>query len=154
MTGCSLVAIRDSSYFFAAVLSSSKSRFTDSTFTRGSPRNPHCRPCVFLAMIARTCCSVIPRAFAMRGAWNSAAAGVMSGSSPDAEVVTKSTGTGCPGFSDDAAYRAMDFLLEALGEIAAQIFDSVAHLLNLDVDIVFVDSPANRSVGSAGAVAG
>jgi hypothetical protein len=48
--------------------------------------------------------------------------------------------TGRAGFSDDAAYRAMDFLLEALGEIAAQIFDSVAHLLNLDVDIVFVDT--------------
>lgn len=47
---------------------------------------------------------------------------------------------GCTGFSDDAAYRAMDFLVEALGEIAAQIFDSVAHLLNLDVDIVFVDT--------------
>jgi len=61
---------------------------------------------------------------------------------------------GCGGFSDDAAYRAMDFLLDALGEIAARIFDSVAHLLNLDVDIVFVDSPANRSAGSAGAVAG
>jgi len=48
----------------------------------------------------------------------------------------------------------MDFLLDALGEIAAAIFDSVAHLLNLDVDIVFVDSPANRPAGSAGAVAG
>jgi Transposase DDE domain len=48
--------------------------------------------------------------------------------------------TGCVGFSDDAAYRAMDFLLDALPEIAARIFDSVAHLLNLDVDIVFVDS--------------
>lgn len=47
---------------------------------------------------------------------------------------------GCAGFSDDAAYRAMDFLLEALGEIASRIFDSVAHLLNLDVDIVFVDT--------------
>ena len=47
---------------------------------------------------------------------------------------------GCAGFSDDAAYRAMDFLLDALGEIAAAIFDSVAHLLNLDVDIVFVDT--------------
>ena len=47
---------------------------------------------------------------------------------------------GCAGFSDDAAYRAMDFLLDALGEIAGRIFDSVAHLLNLDVDIVFVDS--------------
>jgi hypothetical protein len=47
---------------------------------------------------------------------------------------------GCPGFSDDAAYRAMDFLLGALDEIAAEIFGSVAHLLNLDVDIVFVDT--------------
>ena len=47
---------------------------------------------------------------------------------------------GCGGFSDDAAYRSMDFLLDALPEIAQQIFDSVAHLLNLDVDIVFVDS--------------
>jgi len=32
----------------------------------------------------------------------------------------------------------MDFLLEALGEIAGEIFASVAHLLNLDLDIVFV----------------
>ncbi len=47
---------------------------------------------------------------------------------------------GCPGFSDDAAYRAMDFLLAALEEIAAEFFYSVAHLLNLDVDIVFVDT--------------
>ena len=47
---------------------------------------------------------------------------------------------GCPGFSDDAAYRAMDFLLGALEDIAAEIFYSVAHLLNLDVDIVFVDT--------------
>jgi len=34
----------------------------------------------------------------------------------------------------------MDFLLEALGEIAGEIFASVAHLLNLDLDIVFVDT--------------
>lgn len=46
----------------------------------------------------------------------------------------------CSGFSDDCAYAAMDFLLDALGEIAGRIFDSVAHLLNLDVDIVFVDT--------------
>ena len=46
----------------------------------------------------------------------------------------------CPGFSDDQAYRAMDFLLGALDEIASEIFYSVAHLLNLDVDIVFVDT--------------
>jgi len=47
---------------------------------------------------------------------------------------------GCPGFTDDAAYRAMDFLLEALGEIAGEIFSSVATLLNLDLDLVFVDT--------------
>ncbi len=43
-------------------------------------------------------------------------------------------------FSDDAAYRAMDFLLDALGEIAAEVFASVAHLLNLDLDLIFVDT--------------
>lgn len=47
---------------------------------------------------------------------------------------------GLAGFSDDQAYRAMDFLLEALAEIAGEIFGSVAHLLNLDLDIVFVDT--------------
>jgi len=46
----------------------------------------------------------------------------------------------CPGFTDDAAYAAMDFLLDALPEIAAEVFGSVAHLLNLDLDIVFVDT--------------
>lgn len=47
---------------------------------------------------------------------------------------------GCAGFSDDAAYAAMDFLLDALDGIAAEVFASVAHLLNLDLDIVFVDT--------------
>ena len=42
--------------------------------------------------------------------------------------------------TDDQAYRAMDFLLDALDEIAAEVFSSVAHLLNLDLDIVFVDT--------------
>lgn len=42
--------------------------------------------------------------------------------------------------SDDQAYRGMDFLLDALDEIAAEVFGSVAHLLNLDLDIVFVDT--------------
>jgi hypothetical protein len=42
--------------------------------------------------------------------------------------------------SDDQAYRGMDFLLDALGEVAGEIFGSVAHLLNLDLDIVFVDT--------------
>jgi transposase len=47
---------------------------------------------------------------------------------------------GCPDFCEDAAYAAMDFLLDALPEIAERIFASVAHLLNLDLDIVFVDT--------------
>jgi transposase len=34
----------------------------------------------------------------------------------------------------------MDFLLDALDEVASEIFWSVAHLLDLDVDIVFVDT--------------
>jgi transposase len=47
---------------------------------------------------------------------------------------------GLTGFTDDQAYRAMDFLLEALEEIAGEIFGLVAHLLNLDLDIIFVDT--------------
>jgi len=47
---------------------------------------------------------------------------------------------GCAGFTDDAAYAAMDFLLDALAEIAAEIFSAVTHLLNLDLDLVFVDT--------------
>ncbi|MGH8920227.1 MAG: IS1634 family transposase, partial [Actinomycetes bacterium] len=47
---------------------------------------------------------------------------------------------GCVGFSDDGAYAAMDFLLDALSEVAGEVFSSVAHLLNLDLDIVFVDT--------------
>jgi len=47
---------------------------------------------------------------------------------------------GCPLFSDDGAYAAMDFLLDALPQIAGELFGSVAHLLNLDLDLVFVDS--------------
>ncbi|WP_448073238.1 IS1634 family transposase [Georgenia yuyongxinii] len=45
-----------------------------------------------------------------------------------------------PGLSDDQAYRGMDFLLAALEDIAAEVFHSVATLLNLDLDIVFVDT--------------
>ena len=47
---------------------------------------------------------------------------------------------GLAGLGDDQAYRGMDFLLEALEEIAGEVFASVAHLLNLDLDIVFVDT--------------
>jgi hypothetical protein len=47
---------------------------------------------------------------------------------------------GCPTFDDDAAYAAMDFLHDALPEIAERIFASTANLLNLSCDIIFVDT--------------
>ena len=47
---------------------------------------------------------------------------------------------GCPTFDDDAAYAAMDFFLDALGEIAKGIFDRTANLLNLSCDVIFVDT--------------
>ena len=47
---------------------------------------------------------------------------------------------GCPAFTDGAAYRAMDFLLAALPEIAEGVFASTASLLNLDCDVIFVDT--------------
>jgi hypothetical protein len=46
----------------------------------------------------------------------------------------------CPPFDDQAAYAAMDFLLEALPEIAKGIFDRTATLLNLSCDVIFVDT--------------
>jgi hypothetical protein len=61
----------------------------------------------------------------------------------------------CPGFSDDAAYRAVDFVPGALEEIAAEVFASVAQLLNLDVDIVFVDTTStSREMEVAAGLAG
>lgn len=46
----------------------------------------------------------------------------------------------CPDFDDQAAYAAMDFLLDALSEIATGIFNRTANLLNLSCDVVFVDT--------------
>lgn len=42
--------------------------------------------------------------------------------------------------TDDACYRAMDFLLEALPELQESVFFSVANLLNLEVDLLFFDT--------------
>lgn len=46
----------------------------------------------------------------------------------------------CPAFDDQAACAAMDYLLDALEEIASGIFDRTANLLNLSCDVIFVDS--------------
>jgi hypothetical protein len=46
----------------------------------------------------------------------------------------------CPAFSTDDAYVSMDFLLDALPEVAKGIFDRTANLLNLACDVIFVDT--------------
>ena len=78
---------------------SSSARFNSSTFTRASPSNPRSRSVVCFCTKSRIVDSGSPRLWATRGIWNSAAAGVISGSRPDADVVIRSTGIGAFGFS-------------------------------------------------------
>ena len=42
--------------------------------------------------------------------------------------------------TDDACYRAMDWLLEVQGELEKEVFHQVANLLNLEVDLLFFDT--------------
>ena len=42
--------------------------------------------------------------------------------------------------TDDACYRAMDWLVAVGDEVGRGVFDAVAHLLNLEVDLLFFDS--------------
>jgi len=47
---------------------------------------------------------------------------------------------GLPETSDDACYRAMDWLLEVEDALAEQVYWQVADLLNLEVDLLFFDT--------------
>ena len=47
---------------------------------------------------------------------------------------------GVDGISDDQLNRAMDFLLTCSERVQESVFFSVAHLLNLEVDVVFFDT--------------
>jgi hypothetical protein len=47
---------------------------------------------------------------------------------------------GLPATSDDACYRAMDWLLEIQGSLEREVFHAVADLLNLEVDLLFFDT--------------
>jgi Transposase DDE domain len=47
---------------------------------------------------------------------------------------------GLPTTTDDACYRAMDWLHEVAPQLEHQVFDQVAHLLNLQVDLLFFDT--------------
>jgi hypothetical protein len=51
---------------------------------------------------------------------------------------------GLPETSDDACYRAMDWLHDAREHLEAAVFDKVATLLNLEAGLLFFDYPANR----------
>jgi len=47
---------------------------------------------------------------------------------------------GLPEVSDDACYRAMDWLLEIAPALEKEVFHQVASLLNLEVDLLFFDT--------------
>ena len=47
---------------------------------------------------------------------------------------------GLPLATDDACYRAMDWLLEVQGELECEVFHQVASLLSLEVDLLFFDT--------------
>lgn len=47
---------------------------------------------------------------------------------------------GLPSTDDDTCYRAMDWLHEVKDDLEKQVFDEVANLLNLEVDLLFFDT--------------
>src|SRR6266545_2221591 len=47
---------------------------------------------------------------------------------------------GLPATTDDACYRAMDWLLEIKGALEQEVFHQLANLLNLEVDLLFFDT--------------
>jgi len=47
---------------------------------------------------------------------------------------------GLPEVSEDACYRAMDWLLQVEPTLARNVYDSVADLYNLEVDLLFFDT--------------
>jgi len=54
--------------------------------------------------------------------------------------------TGLPVTSDDACYRAMGRLLEIKDELGRKVFDDLARLLNLEVDLLFFDTTSTYFV--------
>lgn len=53
---------------------------------------------------------------------------------------------GLPATSDDACYRAMDWLLEIKDDLERKVFDSLVNLLNLEVDVLFFDTTSTYFV--------
>ena len=51
---------------------------------------------------------------------------------------------GLPELDEDSCYRSMDWLLEVQNELAEAVYFATADLLNLEVDLLFFDYPANQ----------
>src|SRR5215813_7034642 len=110
------------------------------------PRN---RSWVISAARARTLSGDKLRAFATRGTWNSTAAGVMSGSSPLAEVVTRSTGIGANGFSV-LSFSASSLTRSISGWLVGPRFDPAELAALYGAGTVFVGSFGSVSVVAEG----
>jgi hypothetical protein len=54
--------------------------------------------------------------------------------------------TGLPATTDDACYRAMDWLLEIRGQLEKAVFDRAADLLGLEIDLLFFDTTSTYFV--------
>jgi hypothetical protein len=54
--------------------------------------------------------------------------------------------TGLPETSDDACYRAMDWLLEIRGALEKEVFDKASELLGLEIDLLFFDTTSTYFV--------
>ena len=53
---------------------------------------------------------------------------------------------GLPQTTDDACYRAMDWLLQIRGQLEKQVFDRAAEVLGLEVDLLFFDTTSTYFV--------
>src|SRR5690606_29814509 len=76
----------------AGEATASSARFSSSTFTRGWPSRPSCLPSVCRATKPSTVSRAMPRACATRSIWMAAACGLMCGSMPLPDCVTRSLG--------------------------------------------------------------
>jgi hypothetical protein len=54
--------------------------------------------------------------------------------------------TGLPGTSDDACYRAMDWLLQIREQLERRVFDRASEVLGLEVDLLFFDTTSTYFV--------
>ncbi|MFC5833488.1 hypothetical protein [Nonomuraea insulae] len=59
---------------------------------------------------------------------------------------------GLPACSDGACYRAMDWLHQVQDSVERKMFDQVATLLNLEVDLLFFDTTCAKATTTTSSV--